>query len=349
MNFSGTVLQPNPLRILAICTTGIGDTLMSTPAIRALREAFPRSEIHFVVYSTRKDLLWGNPHLNRVFHYRNNIFSRILLYFKTRPYRYDYIFVFQANDDMLSFLRWFRYGICLNRQNIADPLRRILCLKNLPKHNVKKRLALVEHISGKHTEDYHYELRLRPEAIRWAQNKLQKWGIRSEDRLVGLQLGAAGAFRRWPPDLFAQVAKYLRAKYRAKILVNASPEENELVRSFAKNIGDQDFFFHGKTTIAQAAALIQTCSLFITPDTGPMHMAIALGVPLIALFVPPDPDETGPLDYPKAIVIKKERLCDPCLFRKCQDNFCVRQITAEEVCREADRILLVSAVERDAR
>lgn len=328
-----------PQRFLVISTTGIGDTLMSTPALRALRESFPRSDIHFVVYSTRRELILGNPHLNRVFIYRNNIFSRILLLFKTLPYRYDHILVFHANDDILNFLPWFRYGTCLNRQGFEDPRNRIFPLRNLPRHSVKKRMALVEHLSGNSSHDYRYEFRLSSEPIRWAAGKLQDWGMGPGDRLVGFQLGTAGAFRRWPPEYFAEVAKYLRARYKVKILVNASAEEKYLVKNFAKHLGDRDFFFHGGTTIARAGALIQACSLFITPDTGPMHIAIGLGVPLIALFVPPDPEETGPLDYAKAIVIKKERPCNPCLVRKCGDNFCVRQISVEEVCQAADRIL----------
>ncbi len=327
------------MRFLVISTTGIGDTLMGTPALRALRESFPQSDIHFIVYSTRRDLIAGNPHINRIFNYRNNIFSRILLYFRTRPVRYDYVLVFHANDDMLNFLRWFRYGFCLNRQGFEDSGNKIFSIKKYPKHSVKKRLAMVEYIGGKHSEDYRYEFHLASEPVQWAKSRLSHWGVSSGEYVVGFQLGTAGAFRRWPPESFAEVAKYLRGKYGARILINASAEEKDLVNDFAKHLGDSDFFFHGGTTLARAAALIQACSLFITPDTGPMHMAIGLGIPLLALFVPPDPEETGPLDYAKALVIRKDRPCDPCLVRKCPDNFCVRQISVDEVCQAADRIL----------
>ena len=328
-----------PERFLVISTTGIGDTLMATPALRALRERFPQSQIHFVVYSTRRDLVLRNPHLDRIFAYRNNIFSRFLLYLQTRRCRYDVVLVFHANDDILKLLPRLRFGACYNRQGIQNPQRKIFSLHPPERHSIKKRLAMVEQISGSHSEDYRYEFRLKEGMARWADAKLREWGLAPGELLVGLQLGAAGAFRRWPAESFAEVARRLRAKHQAKIFVNASVEEAELVRDFAKNLGDQDFFFHPRTQISQAAALIGSCSLFITPDTGPMHVAIGLGVPLIALFVPPDPEETGPLDYPGAVVIKKERTCSPCLVRKCLDNFCVRQITPEEVCNAADRLL----------
>ena len=94
-----------------------------------------------------------------------------------------------------------------------------------------------------------------------------------------------------------------------------------------------------RNRIVQSAALIQACSLFISPDTGPMHMAIGLQVPLIALFCPTDCRDTGPLGYEKAVVIQKSPTCSPCRTRMCPENNCMRQITVEEVCAAADRIL----------
>jgi ADP-heptose:LPS heptosyltransferase len=326
-------------RFLVISTTGIGDTLMATPALRALRTRFPESEIDFVVYSTRRDLVRGNPHLDRIFPYRNNLFSRLFLYLQTRRRRYDFVLVLHANDDILNFLPRLRFGACYNRQGFQDSGRRIFALDPPAKHSIRKRMAMVEHIGGGHSQDYRYEFNLAEEDRKWAAGKLKEWGVGPEERLVGLQLGTAGAFRRWPVESFAEVARYLRARHRARIFVNASAEERGLVRRLSECLGDREFLCRPGAKLAQAAALIRSCALFITPDTGPMHMAIGLGVPLVALFVPPDPEETGPLDYPRAIVIQKERPCSPCLVRECPDNFCVRQITPDEVCAAADRLL----------
>ena len=84
---------------------------------------------------------------------------------------------------------------------------------------------------------------------------------------------------------------------------------------------------------------MKKCSVFISNDTGPMHMAVGLGVPLIGLFCPTGSDMTGPLEYSGAIAIQKPMPCSPCRVRDCPDNFCMRQISVEEVCQAAERIL----------
>ncbi len=328
-----------PKLFLVVSTTGIGDTLMGTPAIRALRESFPQSQIHFLVNSKRRELLAGNPYIDRILNYRNNPISRGLFFLKTLPYRYDHVLVFHANDDIWKIIKKIRYGDCHNRQGYKDFKKRIIPLDPLPKHSVQKRLALIEKVGGKNSQDYRYDLFLQEESCRWAKERLARWGLSAKDRLVGMQIGAADAYRRWPLESFVEVAKFIRARHGAKIYLNASDQEQNLAKEFQRLLGDREFFHHPGKTLSQTAALIKSCSLFISNDTGPMHMAIALQVPLIALFTPSDPKVTGPIEYDKAIVIRKETPCKSCLFRGCRENFCMKQISVEEVCRAVDQVL----------
>ena len=324
---------------MVISTTGIGDTLMGTPALRALRESFPSSEIHLLVNSKRKELVIGNPHVDRILGYRNNPLSRALLCFKTFLFRYETILVFHANEDLWDILKRVQYEICYNRQNYQDRERRVFRLDALPRHTIQKRMALVEKIGGKKSMDFQYEYSIPQSDAQWAIDQLDKWGISSKDRIVGLQLGAADAFKRWPVESFVEVARYLQSRHGTKIFLNASSAESGLVESFLKRFGDQGIFLNPRPTLSHSAALIQRCSLFISPDTGPMHMAIGLGIPLIGLFCPTLFSDTGPLGFEKAISIVKEKPCDPCRVRDCRDNFCMRQISTEEVCRAIDRVL----------
>ena len=339
----------SPKRLLVVSTTGIGDILMGTPALRALRESFPGSEIHLLVNAKRKDVVAKNPHVDRVVEYRNNPLHRMLLFLRNLPYEYDKVLVFHANEDLWPVLRGIRYGVCYNRQNFRSEEKRVFPLDSLPRHSVQRRLALVEKIGGKKTDDYRYEFSIPPGARDWASKKLREWGISPLDVVVGFQLGAADLFKCWPAEDFAEVARYLRSSRRAKIYVNVSPQEKYLGQRFLELAGKEGVFLTPEGNLFQSAALIQRCNLFITPDTGPMHMAIGLGVPLIGLFCPTSVEETGPLGYEKAVILKKERTCQPCLNRGCPDNFCMKQITVEEVCRTADRILdnLSSAQERN--
>jgi len=324
---------------LVVSTTGIGDTLMGTPALRALRESFPQSQIHLLVNSQRKDLVAGNPHVDRILEYRNNPLFRALLFFRALPIYYDTVLVFHANEDIWNILRLIRYGVCYNRQNYRQKERRVFPIDSLPEHSVQKRMALVEKVGGNHSTDYRYEYSIPPRDVNWASQQLAKEGISPQDRIVGMQLGAADSFKCWAVESFAEVALYLKAKHRAKIYLNASAGEINLVNKFLSLFGSDGVFREPRKSLSQSAALIQRCSLFITADTGPMHMAVALGVPLVGLFCPTEVGVTGPLHHPPAMIIKKTVPCNPCLVRDCQDNFCMRQISVKEVCEAADRML----------
>lgn len=328
-----------PKRFLIVSTTAVGDTLMGTPALRALRESFPESQIHLLVNSKRREILRENPHVDRILEYRNNPVFRAILFLKTFLFRYDYVLVFHANEDIWKILRRVRYRICYNRQNYEDKSRRVFSLDFFPQHSIQKRLAMVEKVGGKKSTDYRYEYSVSQVYARWASEQLRKWGLSPEDRMVGMQLGAADAFKCWPVESFVEVARYLRSKLGVKIYLNASSVERKLTEPFFEIFGDEGVFLNPGETLSHSAALIQRCSLFITPDTGPMHMAIGLGIPLIGLFCPTELEDTGPLAYEKALVIRRPRTCDPCLNRDCTDNFCMRQITVEEVCSAAERML----------
>ena len=280
-----------------------------------------------------------NPHVDRVVEYRNNPLHRMLLFIRNLPYEYDTVLVFHANEDLWPLLRGIRYEVCYNRQNFRSEEKRVFPLESLPRHSVQRRLALVEKVGGKKTADYRYEFSVPRDSRDWASKKFLDWGVSFDDVVVGFQLGAADLFKCWPVENFAALAEYLRSSRRAKIFVNVSPQEKNLGRRFLELAGKEGVFLTPGGDLFQSAALIQRCNLFISPDTGPMHMAIGLGVPLIGLFCPTSAEETGPLGYEKAVILKKERTCQPCLNRGCRDNFCMKQITVEEVCRAADRIL----------
>ena len=331
-----------PERFLVISTTAIGDILMGTPALRALRESFPHSKVEVLVNSRRKELLRRNPHVDRIISYRNNSLYRKILSWRLRNRFYDHVLIFHANEEVLEIFDDLQYGNCFSRQDFEDPAKRIYRLKNLPPHSIQRRMALVEKVGGKSSENYYYTFFLPEAVIRWAADLLSRWGVHSADPLVGFQLGANDRFKCWPVESFVEVARHLRSRYGAKIYLNGSRQEKKMGREFLNRFGKKDVFFHWGGGVSQAAALIRACSLFISPDTGPMHMAIGLQVPLIALFCPTDCRDTGPLGYEKAVVIQKTPTCDPCATRGCQNNDCMRQITVAEVCAAADRILTLS-------
>jgi ADP-heptose:LPS heptosyltransferase len=325
--------------VIATTGSGIGDALMGTPALRSLRESFPESAIHLLVNSKRKELFQGNPNIDRILGYRNNWLIRSFLFWRTFFSRYDFVLVFHANEDLWKILKMIRYRECHNRQGFENSARKIFSLNPLPQHSIEKRLALVERVGGKKSSDYSYEYFLPEEAAGWREGKLKEWGIAPGEKLLGLQMGAADRYKCWPLDSFVELARKLRAKHRLKIYLNASAKERDLVKQFQTRFSEGGVFYWEGGTLWQSAVLISACSLFVTNDTGPMHMAIGLGVPLVALFCPSDSLVTGPLHNSRSIVIRKEKPCNPCLYRRCPDPFCMNQISVDEVFQAADQIL----------
>ena len=155
----------------------------------------------------------------------------------------------------------------------------------------------------------------------------------ARDRInIGINPGSTyGPAKRWLPERFAGVGKRLVNEHKARILLFGQGEEKHLSDFIAGRIGENCLNLAGKTTLARLAALLERCDLLLTNDTGPMHIAAALGVPVVAVFGPTDPRTTAPAGE-KHIIVRKPVACSPCLKRKCPtDHQCMKAISVEDV------------------
>ena len=150
--------------------------------------------------------------------------------------------------------------------------------------------------------------------------------------LVVLNPGAAyGQAKRWPLEKFAELAKKLQKTKKADILIVGSSHEDQLCESIVSLMPEKPRNLAGKTSLRMLAAIISYSDLFVTNDSGPMHMANALKIPVVAIFGPTDPKITGPFQEP-SVVIKKDPPCWPCSYRECPfDHRCMMDIEPEEV------------------
>lgn len=165
-----------------------------------------------------------------------------------------------------------------------------------------------------------------------ARRLIASVGIKDSNPLVILNPGAHfGPAKRWPAPKFAELAQLLQLRNHADILLVGTPDELELSEVVASLLSKKPYILTGKTSLRQLTALIKQAALFVTNDSGPMHIANALGVPVVALFGPTDPRVTRPFQEP-SVVIKKEVPCWPCAYRECPfDHRCMMQIETEEV------------------
>jgi heptosyltransferase II len=169
-------------------------------------------------------------------------------------------------------------------------------------------------------------------------------GIRPDDLLIGINPGAAyGPAKQWPAERFAETAVALAGRPGARLLLFGAGVETPIAESIARAAGSAAVCVAGRTTLALLAALVARCRVFVTNDTGPMHVAAALGVPVVAVFGSTDPDATGPYG-PGHRVVRKPAPCAPCLLRRCPIDFrCMRAIPASSVVEEAERAVTGAA------
>jgi heptosyltransferase-2 len=171
---------------------------------------------------------------------------------------------------------------------------------------------------------------LREEDRRWAEQMLKDFGLGNGNPLIGMNPGATyGIAKCWYPGRFGELGKKLREKWKSNLLLFGKEEEKAIAEETIQQNGGIDLT--GKTNLLQLAALLERCHLLVTNDTGTMHVAAAVGTPVVALFGSTDPSTTGPWGEGH-VVIRKDLPCSPCLKRTCStDHRCMELITVDEV------------------
>jgi heptosyltransferase-2 len=167
-------------------------------------------------------------------------------------------------------------------------------------------------------------------------------GVASDDILVGVHAGAAyGESKRWFPSRFAAVLEKLHRPGR-RFLLLGGPGEEEVAEAIEGRMSVAPVNLVGKTSVAEVVAVIAQCDLFLSNDSGLMHVAAALGIPQVALFASSDPKKTAPLNSRAEVIHPEHVSCTPCFKRHChQDLQCMEAITVDEVWAAAERLLLM--------
>ncbi|MBS0615317.1 MAG: glycosyltransferase family 9 protein [Verrucomicrobia bacterium] len=308
-------------RFLIVSTTGLGDTLWGTPAIRNLRQKNPGAYIGVLTSPLGASVLKHNPHIDEIFIYKK-LFRlwRIL-----RKKEIATVLIFHTSQrSVLPFCALLGASRIVGTEGLSKGLDSLLTEIKPARsiHEIERRIEIAGAPGSAMME-------LFPSSQDVAATPLST--LRP---LVCIHPGAKDRFKQWPPSHFVAVAKALQDHLGCQICVTGNAEEKQLVGSIAKQISGAKAFA-GNLTILQLAALMQKMSLVITNDTGPMHIACAMQVPVVALFTPTDSRLCGPYLYPSSKIIQKSTTCSPCLRKKCREPFCLRQISVEEVTKAA--------------
>ncbi len=317
----------------------IGDAVMAAPVAEELKRHFPNAEITAMCAAPVFELFKRDPFIDAIFCFSKpeNAFLRRD---KTRDIiealrdgKYD-LGVLLANS--FSSAWWFWQGRVARRIGYRGQMRAWLLtdpIKPLeePIHQVDRYKRLLKPLGiavGKSGP----RLYLSEEEIEAARALLAQRGCSSKEPLIGINPGAAfGSAKCWPPERFRSLALELLKDPRMRVVFFGDAKTESLVKEICRGLPPRAISLAGETSLRELMSLIQECDLLVTNDSGPMHIAAALGVPVVALFGSTDDHATGPYGQ-KDGVIHKRASCSPCFRRVCPIDFrCMKAISVEEV------------------
>ena len=330
-------------RILAISSTAIGDTLLSTPALRSLRLAYPHAQISLLVNQQHTTLFAGNPDIDEVIPYAGGYRRFFRLAWTLNRRRFDVALILHGNEPQatpLAYLSGAEFRFKLPNDNDfrfllsnTDPVQR---WGDFP-HGIDQRLA-VARLAGGAPTDHKMTMPLTPAALSAFALHLELQRIPSGAELIGFQAGASTVSRRWSAERFVELGKrLLTTRPQARIVLTGSPQERALAETIRAGIDSSRVWnAAGELAIDVLPALMSRLRLLLTGDTGPMHLAIALGTPVVALFAVSDWRRSGPSTQTvpsRHIVIQKWQTCTPCSSKRCPyaEPPCMANISVDEV------------------
>ncbi len=339
-------MQKQSIRnILTISTTGIGNLILYTPALRALRRNFPESNITLLVASkAAANLLDGCKELDEIIiinKNKNGIFYWLNIVRHIRKRRFDLVITsFLDKSFKVALFTWLtgaRYRVGYENRAYGWLYTHQISITE-KKHEIEYNLDLVRAIGltvrrFNEKAPFVYTTPLEEEL---AKDFLVKNQVSYKDLLIGIHPGsglAIGSAKRWPREKFAKLCDLILALPRTKIIVFGGPEERYAAEEMAKFMRKKPVIVAGDTDIRTTAALIKKCALLISNDSGLMHLATAVKTPVLAIF--------GPTlwwkNYPWGkhnLVVRKEMPCSPCYKYKqieCATLKCLEMIKVEEV------------------
>ncbi len=327
-------------RILVRGTNWIGDAVLTTPALTAIRKGFPKAKIALLVKPAIAELLHHHPAVDEIVLYRDpgpyaGLGGKLTLARLLRRGRYDLAILLQNAFEAAAITALAgipnRYGYATDGRSLLLTHRIPLTPKIRRKHQAHYYLELLRPF-GIPVEPEPPMLRTTPSEDAEAIEHLRAFGVDPKKVLIGLNPGSVyGTAKRWLPERFAELADRVAAEHGGVVLIFGGRGEEELGAAIAGMMTAPTLVLSGRTTVRRLMALIKQCRLFITNDTGPMHIATAFGVPTVAIFGPTDPATTSPFGS-RSELVRHPVDCSPCLLRECPiDHRCMQGISVEMV------------------
>ncbi len=351
----GTLDQGSIRKIAVVRALQLGDLLVAVPALRALRSAFPAAEVTLI------GLPWAASFAQRYSRYIDRFVT-----FPGWPGIVEAGFDERRTREFLEEQRAYGYHLALQLHGSGRSSNAFVqalgarlnagyyegarpggfaVAAPYPGHlpEVLRSLELVKLLSATHVSaslEFPLTRADRAEAARLLAELPS-----GDGPVIGLHPGARSPARRWPAERFAAVGDACALRFAARIVLTGGPDEQATVEAVAERMLHRPLLLAGRTSLGCLAAVIASLDLFVSNDTGPAHLAEAVGTPSVTLFGPADPVRWAPLDPARHPVVRLPVGCNPCGFWECPiDHRCLRWIRPERVVDQIEGLLRMGAV-----
>lgn len=327
-------------KILVFNVNWLGDVLFSTATIRNIKYNFPNSFIACVIPSRCYSVLKDNPYLDEIIIFdekdrHKGILQKLDFVRSLKSRKFDIAFLLHRSFSRALICRLAdipkrighdtkKRGFLLT-QKITPPERDSL-------HRVDYYLSVIEK-AGLKVEDRFTDFFINEADVKFVEDFLNEKSINYSDFLVGINPGGNWGPKRWPKEHWARLADMLISKLGSKVIITGAYFDNVLAKEIQSLMKEKLINACGVFNLKQLGALCKRLNLFVTADTGPLHIANSVKTKkIVALFGPTSPKITGPLPRDNVVILQKNVGCSiPCYIVKCPDNRCMKAIAPEEV------------------
>jgi lipopolysaccharide heptosyltransferase II len=328
-------LMKNIKKILIIMMGGIGDMVHFTPTIANVHKHFPEAIMSFLVYKSKAEELVKNaPFVDKVYRVEIDVNTYNIIP-RLRKENYEMAIISSGTNPFKSGMLCYLSGIPCR---VAEKnFWCTICIeKQENKHFLDHNLKLAEAI-GCTVRDKSMKIWFDDDALKYKKDLIKRYDLKNKQLIIGVHPGSEKrlAFKRWPIEKYGALLNYMHKKYQASFIIFGGPDEAALAKELEGLVNFRPINLVGTTTVLQAAASISLCHMFLSNDSGLMHLATAFAIPVVAIYGPSQYIKSAPYGQKqKHIIVRHELPCSPCYDNntiKCKHLKCINDITVEEV------------------
>jgi len=331
-------------RILVVEVNWLGDSILTTPAFKALKENFPSSYLGVMVVERVADVFLTNPYIDEVIVFdekknHKSFLSKIKFISFLRKKQFDTVFLIHRSFTraLICFLAGIRNRVGFRRFKSTFVVNRKISPPKKTIHRQDQYLCLFERqgVEIKDKKPIVFVSNDSRNAIFLKIKDLKN----SYSHVVGINPSANWKLKRWPKENFSFLSDRLVRELNCAVVFIGARKEKQIVDEVMRHMAQRAYNFCGMTNLSELAALVENFDIFVSNDSGPAHLAAALGINTLVLFGPTSPDITSPKGL-AVKVISKDLDCEiPCYNLQCKNNKCMKAIEVDEAFQAAEKIL----------